>query len=79
MLCNIFIMFFRKKVKAEKNSKRIRENGQCFGWLSLEVEKKTEKPNSRVLNAKERRWSLPLPAFFSHMQGTKLTLTGQRI
>jgi hypothetical protein len=67
-------------VKEAKKSKRIRENGQCVGWLSLEVqEKKTEKPNSRVLNAKERRWSLPLPAFFSHMQGTKLTLTGQRI
>jgi hypothetical protein len=67
-------------VKEKKESKRIRENGQCVGWLSLEVqEKKTEKPNSRVLNAKERRWSLPLPAFFSHMQGTKLTLTGQRI
>ena len=79
MLFNFFIMFFRKKVKEAKKSKRIRENGQCVGWLSLEVEKKTEKPNSRVLNAKERRWSLPLPAFFSHMQGTKLTLTGQRI
>ena len=40
MLCNIFIMFFRKKVKEVKKSKRIRENGQCVGWLSLEVEEK---------------------------------------
>ena len=35
---------FRKKVKEAKKSKRIRENRQCVGWLSLEVEKKLKNP-----------------------------------